>query len=53
MEKKFPEVKHLCAKVKPGNGASGGIFRKLGYEERTEAEIIVYQKDLQAVSREN
>lgn len=42
----FPEVKRLCAKVKAGNEASKGIFRKLGYGERTEAETAVYCKNI-------
>lgn len=43
---RFPEVKRLCAKVKAGNEASKSIFRKLGYEERTEAEMAVYCRNI-------
>lgn len=44
--KSFPEVKCICAKVKIGNEASRGLFRKLGYEEQAEAKMAVYCKNL-------
>ena len=48
----FPQAKRLCARVKPGNEASRALFGRLGYEERTEAGSLVYEKNLTAVLQE-
>ncbi len=48
----FPQAKRLCARVKPGNEASRALFGRLGYEERTEAGSMVYEKNLTAVLQE-
>ena len=42
----FPDIRVLCAKVKPGNEASCRIFEELGYEKEEADSYLVYRKGL-------
>lgn len=42
----FPDIRVLCAKVKPDNEASCRIFEELGYEKEETDSYLVYKKGL-------